>query len=46
MIIDKLKQAGVPTELVVKKGAAHGWPDIGKDAVMFADWFDKHLQKK
>lgn len=46
LIIEKLKQAGVPTELVVKQGAAHGWPDISKDAVLFADWFDKHLAPK
>lgn len=46
LIIDKLKSVGVTSELVVKKGAAHGWPDMGKDAVTLADWFDKHLQKK
>lgn len=46
LIVDKLKEAGVPAELVVKKGAAHGWADIGKDAAVLADWFDKHLQKK
>lgn len=46
LIIDKLKGAGVPAELVVKKGAAHGWPDQGKDAVTLADWFDKYLAKK
>ncbi len=45
-IITKLKEAGVPTELVVKKGAAHGWPDMGKDTVTLADWFDKHLAQK
>lgn len=46
LVINKLKEAGVPTELVVKKGAAHGWADIGKDIPTFADWFDKHLAKK
>ena len=46
IIIDKLKQAGVTAELVVKKGAAHGWADMGKDVVTFGDWFDKHLAKK
>jgi acetyl esterase/lipase len=44
--IDKLKEAGVPAELVVKKGAAHGWPDLGKDLTTIADWFDKYLAKK
>lgn len=41
--IAKLKEAGVPCELVVKKGAAHGWPDLVKDMAAIADWFDKHL---
>ena len=31
LILEKLKTAGVETKLVVKKGAAHGWSDIGKD---------------
>jgi acetyl esterase/lipase len=44
--LGKLKDAGVPAELVVKKGAAHGWPDIGKDLPTLADWFDKYLAKK
>jgi acetyl esterase/lipase len=46
IVLDKLKEAGVPTELVVKKGAAHGWPELGKDTAILADWFDKHLAKK
>jgi acetyl esterase/lipase len=45
LIIAKYKAAKVPCELVVKKGAAHGWADMGKDLLLFADWFDKHLLK-
>jgi dipeptidyl aminopeptidase/acylaminoacyl peptidase len=45
IIVDKLKEAGVPAELSVKKGAAHGWPDIAKDMPRIVDWFDKHLAK-
>jgi acetyl esterase/lipase len=41
----KLKEAGVPGELVVKKGAGHGWVNLDKDLSIFADWFDKHLAK-
>jgi hypothetical protein len=41
-----LKEAGVPAELVVKKGANHGWPEIDKDMPTIADWFDKTLAKK
>jgi acetyl esterase/lipase len=45
-IIERLKEEKVPAELIVKKGAAHGWPDLAKDFSMFADWFDKYLAKK
>jgi acetyl esterase/lipase len=46
IMVAKLKEAGVPAELVVKKGAAHGWNDIGKDYPTIADWFDKYLKKR
>jgi acetyl esterase/lipase len=46
IMIARLKKAGVAAELVVKKGADHGWKDIGKDVPALADWFDKHLGKK
>ena len=45
-IIAKLKEAGVPAELVVKPGAVHGWPNLTADMAKFADWFDKHLARK
>jgi acetyl esterase/lipase len=45
VIIEKMKAAGVPCELVVKKGAAHGWPGMDKDLITLADWFDKYLRK-
>jgi acetyl esterase/lipase len=43
LMIAKLKEAGVPAELVVKEGAGHGWAEIGKDQSHIAEWFDKHL---
>ena len=46
IIVEKMKSAKVPAELVVKPGAAHGWADMGKDLEKFADWFDKHLKSK
>ena len=46
VLIAKLKKAGVHAELVVKKGADHGWRGMDKDLVRFADWFDRHLPKK
>ncbi|MBS0262395.1 MAG: alpha/beta hydrolase [Planctomycetes bacterium] len=48
IIIAKLRDAKVPCELVVKKGAGHGWPpaEMVKDVAVMADWFDQHLGKK
>ena len=45
IIIEKFKEANVPAELVVKKGAGHGWGDLAKDLTILADWFDKYLKK-
>lgn len=44
LIVAKFKEAGVPCELVVKPGAAHGWPSLKDDVKLLADWFDKHLK--
>jgi len=44
IIIEKFKEVGVPAELVVKKGADHGWPTILVDFKILADWFDKYLK--
>lgn len=38
------KKVGVPTRLVVKKGAGHGWPDWLADMETCAQWFDEHLR--
>ena len=46
IFIDKLKEAKVPCELVLRPGADHGWATIGQDLNLFADWFDKHLAAK
>jgi acetyl esterase/lipase len=43
LMIEKLKQAGVTAELVVRKDASHGWKGMEKDIVLFADWFDKYI---
>ena len=45
LIIAKLKAAGVPAELAVKKGAGHGWLTLPLDMSTIADWFDKYLGK-
>lgn len=44
-IMARFKEAGVPAELVVKKGASHGWPNLPADMTTIADWFDKYLAK-
>ena len=44
IMIAKLKENGVPCELVVKKGAGHGWKGIDQDVKVLADWFDKYLK--
>jgi acetyl esterase/lipase len=43
--VAQMKKADVPAELVVKRGAAHGWPNMQDDMKTIADWFDKYLQK-
>lgn len=46
IIVDKLKEAGVPAEVVTKKGQDHGWANLTGDFTILADWFDKYLVKK
>jgi acetyl esterase/lipase len=46
LMIEKLKDARVPCDLIVKPGGLHGWPDIANDVPALADWFDKYLAKK
>jgi acetyl esterase/lipase len=46
LVIDKLKEVGVPAQLVTKPGAQHGWLGIEKDMQTIGDWFDKYLNRK
>lgn len=46
VMLAKLKEAGVPAELIVRKGAKHGWPTLLNDLTLCADWFDKQLGKE
>lgn len=43
-IIAKLKEAGVPCRLVVKKGGKHDATDMNPEFQEFPDWFDKYLK--
>ncbi len=42
----RMKQAGVPVRLEVKKGMGHGWLTILNDMPTVADWFDEQLLGK
>ena len=44
IMVKKLNEAGVEAKLVVKRGAAHGWPELHADIEQVADWFDSHLK--
>jgi len=44
--IEKLKEAGVESKLIVKNGAGHGWQIQEQDLEVFADWFDKYLRQR
>ena len=46
IMIEKLKQAGVPAKLVVKKGGGHGWRNMIQDIATLANWFDQYLLSK
>ncbi len=45
VMIEQLKKAKIESNLIVKKGAGHGWIGLEKDISQLADWFDKHLKK-
>jgi acetyl esterase/lipase len=42
-MLEALKRAGVPAELIVKKGGGHPWPTIHEEVHILADWFDSKL---
>jgi acetyl esterase/lipase len=42
--VKRCGEAGSTAKLVVREGRLHGWPDMGKDMELFADWFDEHLR--
>ncbi len=43
-IIAKLKQANVPSNLIIKEGGSHGWKDMEVEEKFFLDWFNKYLK--
>lgn len=45
VMVAKLKEVGVPAELIVKKGMGHGYAHMDKDMGKIVDWFDKYLKR-
>ena len=43
-MVARLKEAGVPANLIVKEGCGHFWITILKDTETLADWFDRYLK--
>lgn len=46
VMVSALKQAGVPAELIVKKGGGHPWLTLHEEVKVLADWFDQQLKAK
>jgi acetyl esterase/lipase len=42
--IERSREVGATAKLIVREGKLHGWPEMGKDEEIFADWFDEHLR--
>jgi acetyl esterase/lipase len=46
VMLEALKKAGVPAELIVKKGGGHPWLTMHEEVQVMAEWFDKQLGVK
>lgn len=42
--VAKAQEAGATAKLINRHGKVHGWPEMGKDVEILADWFDDHLR--
>lgn len=40
----KCNEVGATCKVITRPGADHGWKEMEKDLVLFADWFDEHLR--
>lgn len=43
IMLKALQDAGVTTELIIKKGGGHPWPTIHEEVAVAADWMEKQL---
>ena len=46
ILIEKLKAAKIPNQLIVKEGASHGWVSEADELRIISDWFMEHLAEK
>ena len=44
--IAKLKEMNVPCKIDIRPGLGHGWPTMGKDYSLIADWFEEQMKGK
>jgi len=44
IMLAALQEAGVTTDLVIKKGGGHPWPTIHEEVAVAADWLDKQIR--
>lgn len=44
VMLEALTKAGVPAELIVKKGGGHPWLTLHEEVEVLANWFDKTLK--
>ncbi len=44
LMVDALKEKGVPVKLIVKPGGGHPWPTINEEVAVIADWMDQELK--
>ena len=44
IFIKRAEELHAPAKLVVREGKDHGWPEMGADVGLLADWFDEHLR--
>ncbi len=46
IMVESLKKANVPVELIIKPGGGHPWPTIAEEVKVMGDWFDKQMLAK
>ena len=42
--VQRCEEVHSTAKLIVREGKVHGWPEMGKDLEIFADWFDQYLR--